>query len=395
MTEALPARYAALAREFTGDIDDFGPLEKEQKKSIRKGLKLMCRESQMAVAAAQRAIGDAGLTAGRFDPDRAGCVFGTDYMLTLPEDFSEAIVACRDANGVFDYSRWGSEGIGKVMPLWLLKYLPNMPASHVAIYNDLRGPSNSITLREAAANLAVGEAFHTIARGSADIMVVGATGTRVHPMKCVHAMQSEELADNNIEATRASRPFDRNRTGMVLGEGAGVVILEELATAQARGSRIYAEVIGAGSAQVAHSNDVAQRDKALGHVIRKSLAQARLSPGDVGHIHAHGLGTHSCDADEARAIRGTFGEAASRVPVTAAKSYFGNLGAGSGVVELIASVLALTNRRLPPVLNFETPDPDCPITPATAEHPDPGSSFVNLSVTPQGQASAVVVRQLA
>jgi 3-oxoacyl-[acyl-carrier-protein] synthase II len=395
MSQALPASYAGLARDFTGDIENFGPLEKEQKKSIRKGLKLMCRESQMGVAAAQLAIGDASLTVGRFDPDRAGCVFGTDYMLTLPEDFGEAIEACRDADGVFDYSRWGTEGMGKVMPLWLLKYLPNMPASHVAIYNDLRGPSNSITLREAAANLAVGEAFHTIARGSADIMVVGATGTRVHPMKCVHAMQSEELADNGVEATRASRPFDRDRTGMVLGEGAGVVVLEELATAQARGSRIYAEVVGAASAQVAYSNDAARRDKALGHVIRKSLAQADIAPNDVGHIHAHGLATHSCDTDEAQAIREAFGDAASRIPVAAAKSNFGNLGAGSGAVELIVSVLALVHRRLPSILNYETPDPSCPITPATAEHADPGNSFVNLSVTPQGQASAVVVRQLA
>jgi 3-oxoacyl-[acyl-carrier-protein] synthase II len=395
MTQALPATYAGLARDFTGDIDNFGVLEKEQKKSIRKGLKVMCRESQMGVAAAQLAIGDAALTVGRFDPDRAGCVFGTDYMLTLPEDFSEGINACRDADGKFDYSRWGSDGMVKVQPLWLLKYLPNMPASHVAIYNDLRGPSNSITHREAAANLAVGEAFHTIARGKADIMVVGATGTRVHPMKCVHAMQSEELANGTVEAARASRPFDRNRTGMVLGEGAGVVILEELSTAQARGSRIYAEVVGAGSAQVAYSNDVARRDKALGHVIRKSLAQAGIAPKDVGHIHAHGLSTQSCDIEEAQAIREEFGDAAARIPVTAVKSYFGNLGAGSGAVELITSVLALVNRKLPPILNYETPDPNCPITAATADRADPGNSFVNLSVTPQGQASAVVVRQMA
>jgi 3-oxoacyl-[acyl-carrier-protein] synthase II len=395
MTQALPATYAGVARDFTGDIENFGSLEKEQKKSIRKGLKVMCRESQMGVAAAQLAIADADLAVGRFDPDRAGCVFGTDYMLTLPEDFSEAINACRDADGQFDYSRWGSEGMVKVQPLWLLKYLPNMPASHVAIYNDLRGPSNSITHREAAANLAVGEAFHTIARGKADIMVVGATGTRVHPMKCVHAMQSEELANGTVEAARASRPFDRNRTGMVLGEGAGVVVLEELTTAQARGSRIYAEVVGAGSAQVADRNDVARRDKALGHVIRKSLAQAGIAPKDVGHIHAHGLSTRSCDIEEAQAIREEFGEAASRIPVTAVKSYFGNLGAGSGAVELIASVLALVNRKLPPILNYESPDANCPITAATADRADPGGSFVNLSVTPQGQASAVVVRQMA
>ncbi len=395
MTEALPSSFAGLASEFTGDIENFGPLEKEQKKSIRKGLKVMCRESQMAVAAAQRAIADAALSAGTFDPDRAGCVFGSDYMQTLPEDFSEAIEACPDANCAFDYERWGSDGMNKVMPLWLLKYLPNMPASHIAIFNDLRGPSNSITLREAAANLALAEAFHIISRGSADIMVAGATGTRVHPMKSVHAMLAEEVADNSMEPSKASRPFDRNRTGMVLGEGAGVVVLEELATAQARGSRIYAEVVGSGSAQAALPNNVARRDVALGHVIRKALDEARLEPMSIGHIHAHGLGTHSCDADEARAIRETFGDAASRIPVTAAKSYFGNLGAGSGVVELITSVLALVNRHLPPIMNFETPDPECPITPATTERSDPGTSFVNLSVTPQGQASALVVRQLA
>ncbi len=140
---------------------------------------------------------------------------------------------------------------------------------------------------------------------------------------------------------------------------------------------------------------MARRDKALGHVIRKSLAQAGIAPKEVGHIHAHGLSTQSCDIDEARAIREEFGDAAARIPVTAVKSYFGNLGAGSGAVELIASVLALANHKLPPILNYETPDPNCPIAAATAEHSDPGSSFVNLSVTPQGQASAVVVRQLA
>ena len=136
-------------------------------------------------------------------------------MLTLPEDFSEAINHCRTADGEFDYARWGTEGMTKVTPLWLLKYLPNMPASHVAIYNDLRGPNNSITLREAAANLAVGEAFHTIARGSADIMVVGATGTRVHPMKSVHAARAKSWPPTASSRRRASRPFDRDRRGMV------------------------------------------------------------------------------------------------------------------------------------------------------------------------------------
>ncbi|HEY2147045.1 MAG TPA: beta-ketoacyl-[acyl-carrier-protein] synthase family protein [Pirellulales bacterium] len=392
LVQTLPAKFAAEAR-FTGDIEEFGPLDKEQKKAIRKGLKLMCRESQMGVAAAQLALADAKLAAGGVDPERIGCVFGTDYMLTLPEDFSAAINRCRSENGEFDYSRWGKEGMAEITPLWLLKYLPNMPASHVAIYNDLRGPNNSITHREAAANLAVAEAFHTITRGSADIMAAGATGTRVHPMKSVHAAQQEELASNGVAPEKASRPFDLNRNGMVLGEGSGLIVLEELESAKAREATIYGEIIGTGSSQATDKNFVARRDVALANVIRRSLAEAGAMPNDDGHIHAHGLSTHTSDADEAKAIRDVFGELADRIPVTAAKSNFGNLGAGSGIVELIASLLALVNNRLPPILNYETPDPECPITPADANHTDPGQSFINLSVTPQGQASAVMVRR--
>jgi 3-oxoacyl-[acyl-carrier-protein] synthase II len=394
----LPTHVAAEAREFTGDIENFGPLEKEQKKAIRKGLKVMCRECQMGVAAAQLALADAAIVAGdgKYNPERTGCVFGADYMLTMPDEFSAGINRCRDSEGTFDYNRWATEGMPQLSPLWLLKYLPNMPASHVAIYNDLRGPNNSITHREAAANLAVGEAYRTILRGSADIMVVGATGTRVHPMKTVHAVQTEELAGNGVEPSKASRPFDKNRTGMVIGEGAGAIVIEELATAKARGATILGEIVGHGSSHVADKNCVAHRDMALVNVMRASLRGAGMSPDEVGHIHAHGLGTRSCDIDEASAIREVFGAAADKVPVTAAKSYFGNLGAGSGMIELIASVLALSNGKLFPVLNYETPDPQCSlavVAPAGGSV-SPGNSFLNLSVTPQGQASAVLIRAM-
>ena len=125
----------------------------------------------------------------------------------------------------------------QMSPLWLLKYLPNMPACHIAIYNDLRGPNNSLTQREASANLAVGEAFRTITRGSADMMIAGATGTRLHLMKTLHVSQQEELAPHGIPPAEASRPFDRDRTGMVLGEGAAALVLEELGQAQARGAQ--------------------------------------------------------------------------------------------------------------------------------------------------------------
>jgi 3-oxoacyl-[acyl-carrier-protein] synthase II len=395
----LPTHVAAEAREFTGDIENFGPLEKELKKAIRKGLKVMCRECQMGVAAAQIALADAGLVVGegKYDPERTGCVFGTDYMLTMPEDFSAGINRCRDAAGTFEYDRWATEGMPQLSPLWLLKYLPNMPASHVAIYNDLRGPNNSITHREAAANLAISEAYRTILRGSADAMVVGATGTRVHPMKTVHAVQTEELVSNGVEPSRASRPFDKNRSGMVIGEGAGAIIIEELATARARGATIFGEIVGHGASHVADTNCVAKRDVALANVLRASLRSAEMSAEEIGHIHAHGLSTRSCDIDEAKAIREVFGAAADKVPVTAAKSYFGNLGAGSGMIELISSVLALSNGKLFPILNFETPDPDCPIAVAKPNNgqASPGGSFINLSVTPQGQASAVLVRAVA
>jgi 3-oxoacyl-[acyl-carrier-protein] synthase II len=348
----------------------------------------------MGVAAAQRAFSDAGITPGKFEPERTGVVFGSDYMMSIPEDISPGIQACVDTASHFDFAQWAGVGMSKLNPLWLLKYLPNMPASHIAIYNDLRGPNNSLTLREAAANLAIGEAYRVILRNHADVILAGATGTRVHPMKAVHAALCEELAVAGQQPDKAARPFDLNRTGMVLGEGAGAVILEELESAKSRGATIYGEVIGSGSSSVADRKSVAQRDTALANVIRACLRDAGISPQDVGHIHAHGLSTRTCDADEARAIRQTFGAAADRIPVTAAKSYFGNLGAGSGVIELISCLMAFKHDQLFPILNFETADPECPISVARPGA-KPGHVFLNLNVTPQGQASGVLVKRYA
>lgn len=392
-TDDFPASFGAEARDFTGDIGDFGPLEKSMQRTIKKNLKVMCREIEMGVASAQLALTDAGLKPGIYDPDRTGAVYGSDYILTLPEEFTAGIRKCLDENGVFDFSRWAEKGLPEVTPLWLLKYLPNMPASHIAIYNDLRGPNNSITLREAAANLAIGEAFNTILRGSADTMIAGATGTRIHPLRTIHVMLQDEVAVNGVAPEKAARPFDLNRTGMVIGEGAGAVVLEELATAQARGANILGEVVGQGSSTVMDRNGVAKFDVALKNAMQQALRVAGMSPDDIGHVHAHGLSTHIGDVQESQAINAVFGQRAQRVPVTAAKSYFGNLGAGSGVVELIASVLAINKGQLFPVLNYETPDPECAISVVQSHDVTPGDSFINVNVTPQGQASAVVVRR--
>lgn len=391
--DVVPVKVAADASQFSGEIDDFGPLEKEQKKAIRKGSKMMCRECQMGVAAAQLALADAKIEPGRLDPDRTGISYGTDYMLSVPEEFTEGIRQGIDTEGKFHFARWGGEGLPKMSPLWLLKYLPNMPASHVAIYNDLRGPNNSLTMREAGANLAVGEAFEIIVRGNADAMICGATGTRLHSMKLLHVISQEEVACGDGDPAKVSRPFDRGRAGMVLGEGAGAIMIEELGHAQARGATIYGEIVAAASRSAATRPMIALRSQALANVLQAILHQAEVGPDSVGHIHAHGLSTRTCDIEEAQAIQQVLGDAASRVPVVAAKSYFGNLGAGGGMVELVASLLALREGRLFRTLNYETPDPECPLAVVANDATPAGSSFINLSVTPQGQASGVMVRR--
>jgi 3-oxoacyl-[acyl-carrier-protein] synthase II len=385
-----PLKYAGEAKQFTGEIDSFGPLEGDRKKAIKKGLKVMCRETRMAVAAAQLALADAGFVDTLPDPESSGVVLGSDYMLTMPEDYEGGMKKCADA-GDFDFTRWGNEGLDQMTPLWMLKYLPNMPASHIAIYNDLRGPNNSLTMREAASNLAIGEAFRTIRRGHANAMVAGATGTRILPMQAIHAMQTEQMAAENCDPAKASRPFDKNRSGMVAGEGAGMIVLEEYESAKARGATILAEVVGFGSSNVADENLIGECDAALAQAMRAALRDAKFEPASVGHINAHGLATKERDADEARAIHNVFGPLADKVPVVALKSYFGNLGAGSGTVELIASVLALREGRLPRTLNYETPDPSCSLAVTRDDKTPPGRSFLNLSVTPQGQASVLAV----
>ncbi|MEC7696959.1 MAG: beta-ketoacyl synthase N-terminal-like domain-containing protein [Planctomycetota bacterium] len=391
--------FAAIAEAFSGKVDDFGELQKDQKKMIRKGLKLMSRETQMGVAAAQLALQDAGFLPGVMEPERCGCIFGTDYMLTMPEDFADGIAACESSEpseageaAKFLFSQWGQEGLSKMTPLWLLRYLPNMPASHVAIYNDLRGPNNSLTMREAAANLALGEAFFTMERGSADLMVVGATGTRVHPMNAIHAVQQEEVAVDQFAAERLSRPFDRDRCGMVLGEGAGVVVLEELKSAEARGATIYGEILARGSSTVLSPQGVADREAAIRNALGSLFESPSVSVEDVGHIHAHGLSTRIGDMEEARAVGSVFDGCS--LPVMAAKGHFGNLGAGSGMVELISSLRAVAAGQVPAMMNFETPDPDCSLPGISREAQECGDVFINLSVTPQAQAAAVAVGQL-
>jgi 3-oxoacyl-[acyl-carrier-protein] synthase II len=393
---SVPVAAPAL---FEGKIEDFGLRDAARKKIIKKGLKVMSREIQMAVASGCQALQHANIQSGQFPSQRIGISFGSDYILTTVDDVIDGIRACCNYSGdsqnskdseessVFDFSRWASEGLTKMQPLWQLKYLPNMPASHIAIINDFHGPSNSITLREASVGACVGESVEIIASGRADIMLVGTTGSRLHPVKMLHAIQQEELT-----ATEC-KPFDCYRDGTVLGEGAGSLVLEELEHAQKRGATIWGEVI-CGSYRARYDRTKTDRRReVIRSVLCDVLRRSGMEPEQIGHINAHGLGTRDSDFAEALAINDVFGKRRNAVPLSAAKGFFGNLGAGGGTVELIAGVLALQRELLFPTLNFSTPDPECPVTPNRENNTPSGQSFIKIAVNPQSQASAILVRK--
>lgn len=388
--EFAPAfTYAGIAENFSGKIGDFGELEAAQKKQIRKGLKLMCREIKMGVAAAQLAL-QHSQPAADSPPERTGVVFGCDHITTLPEEFSDAIAACVDDNKKFQFDRWANQGLPQVTPIWLLKYLPNMPASHVAIYNDFRGPNNSLTYREPSANLALGEAVTTIQRGSADRMIAGTTGSACGPLRALHVASQSEISLNGDDPAAACRPFDAKRSGMVAGEGAAAMVLEDRDTAMARGAKIYGEILGHSSSVVLDAKSVADLRTAVANSIRGALRAADISADSIGHIHAHGLGTRHADREEALGIQDALGEHTGSIPVTAAKSYFGNLGAASGMVELASSLVAMKEGKLFPVLNYSDSDPDCTLQIA-GEESKAGDTALNINFSPTGQASALIV----
>lgn len=391
---AVPVRYSGEVKDFTGAIGDFGNIPKEVSKNLRKALKVMCRECQMGVAAGQLALNDAGVAPGKVDPARIGVCFGSDYMVSSPEEFIEGFRHAKDDDGNFRFSLWPIKGMPQLFPLWLLKYLPNMPASHLGIYNDLRGPSNSLTLREATPNVCIMDAMNTIRYGRADAMLAGSTGTRLSTMKLMHCLQQEELAvTDDQDPSCVSRPFDKNRRGMVLGEGAGAVLLEELSHARNRGATIYAEVLAASSVAAIAKNGVSDLRQAVRLALVAALEQAGLSSAQVHFVVANGLSTTTADREEALGIADVFGP--NSVPVTAPKSFYGNLGAGSGMVELIIGILALLEGTLFPTLNYDSPDPECPVRVACDGGIPSGDVFVNLSFNAQGQASATVIRRVS
>jgi len=387
--DVLSTNHGAEAIAFTGNIDDYGPMDKKLQRTIRKGSKLMCREIEMGVASAQLALNDADLDIDKRDKFRTGVIYGTDYIMSRPEEFERGFVKCMAEDGQFHFEKWGPIGKPEVSPLWLLKYLPNMPASHVAIYNDLQGPNNSLTLREASGGAAISEVVSMIRRGGADVMIAGSTGTRIHPLRSMHATLQEPVAADRDDPSTMSRPFNSDRDGSVLGEGSAAIVLESLAHAQARGANILGEVVGYGTTSVGVGTGSDSLKTAAANVLRSTLRGGDRKT--VDHIHAHGLGTVEMDQQEAEAITEVFGPADEQPLVTTAKGHFGNLGAGSGMVEIVASLKSLGG-DLFPVLNCDSPDPKCAINVCTQSAPA-GDEFISLNITPQGQASGVRIRK--
>jgi len=373
---------SSLKVRFGGQIADFDP---KLFVRPRKSLKVMSRDIQLGFAAADLAMADAALVAGGVEPDRFGVVFGGDMIYAGLEDLETAYRRSAVDDG-FSFPHWAEAIHEEVHPLWLLKHLPNMTASHIAIAHDARGPNNSIVLGDVSSLLAVGEAASYIGRGWADVMLAGGTGCRLHPTALV-ARGDALLSHRADDCRRAARPFDRDRDGMVNGEGAAVIVLESRSHAERRGARIRGRMLASAS----RCEPALRRGlsgSSLTQAITAVCRAAGLAPADVGHVNAHGVGTIDMDRIEARAIHAALGD----VPVTAPKAAIGHIGAGCGAVELAASILGLEHGLVPPTLNYERPDPDCPVN---VVHGGPlagrPSTAVAVNLCSTGQAAAVAI----
>ncbi len=359
---------------------------KEQKKSI----KVMCREIQMGAAAAMSAMEDSGVDLDSIDHARFGVNFGANLMFYPPPTLAEASISCvSEPGGQFDSSHWGDDGLKAMEPLWMLKYLPNMPACHIGIFTDARGPNNSVTLDEASTSVSLTEALNVMERGAADLMIVGGAGTKLHSIRTLHSRLWDELGYDESNPSASCKPFDKNRNGQVVSEGTGCLILEEEQHAKARGAKIYATLHGGGSSCVASTDGVANNTQSVTNAVSAALKRAGLSVSDLGHINAHGLGTVHDDAAEAKAYQSLL--EGTDVPVTALKGYFGNAGAGTGFLEIVASILSLKEGNIPQTMSCSNPDESLEIDIVTGKpRATSNKCFANVNFTSMGQASATI-----
>jgi 3-oxoacyl-[acyl-carrier-protein] synthase II len=386
---AHPVKIAAEVHDF--DVTPY------IKPGQRKSLKIMSRAMRFAVGAAGLSIRDSGLDLDKEDPTRLGVVMGTGLIpIDLPELTPTLVNSC-DGNGNLESTRLGQQGSQALFPLWILKYLPNMIAAHISLAFNAQGPNSTITTACSAGTQAVGEAFRLIARDDADLVLAGGADSRIDPLLILAYTALGALSLSDRPAAEVSRPFDGKRDGFVLGEGAGVLMLEELEHAKKRGAIIYAEVLGMGSSFDAYAATKPHPEaKGAARAIKESLREARIDRGDVDYINAHGTSTRLNDQMETMAVKQVFGENAKVLPLSSIKSMVGHLIGAAGAVEAAALAMTLYSGAVPPTINQTQRDPACDLdyVPNTAREM-PVKVAVSTSFGFGGQNAALVMRRFA
>ena len=339
-----------FSARIAGEVKNFDPLQFVEKKDVKK----MDVFIQYAVAASEFALRDANLTVTHDMGPRVGVFIasGIGGFATIEREHKALI------NG----------GPRRISPFFIPAAIINLAAGQVSIRFGARGPNSATCTACSASAHAIGDAFEIIRRGDADAMIAGGSEAAITPMGVGGFAAMRALSTRNDEPERASRPFDRDRDGFVIGEGAGVLILEELGQARRRGVPIYAEVVGYGmSADAFHLTAPAENSDGAIRVMRAAIAQAGITPADIDYINAHGTSTPYNDRLETLAIKHTFGNQAYRLAISSTKSMTGHLLGAAGGLEAGISVLAIRHQVIPPTINLEYPDPDCDLdyVPAT------------------------------
>lgn len=346
---SFPTRIAAEVKGF-----DFNSVIENPERFEYSG-----RNIQFAISAGLQAMRDAGLTDGEFDPTRFGVYLGAgegqqDFYLFM------RLLADAQRDGDFDMDRFTREGLNQMNPRRELDQEPNMPAGHLASLFNAQGPNlNSLTAC-AASSQAIGEATEIIRQGEADIMLSGGSHSMIHPFGLTGFNLLTALSTQNENPQSASRPFDRDRDGFVLGEGAAMLILEELEHAKQRGATIYGEVAGYGSTADAYRiTDIHPEGRGATACIQMALNDAHCTINDIHYVNAHGTSTPVNDRVETLALKKVFKEQAYHIPVSSSKSMMGHLIAAAGGAEAIVCLLAMKHGVIPPTINYSHADPDC------------------------------------
>lgn len=317
------------------------------------------RHTCFAAGAAKQAVIDAGILDSNLPPERFGVYLGSGEGSQDFFSFTRMMAAAL-ADGEFNLNQFIQCGLDTLNPTLELEQEPNMPAGHLAHMFNAQGPNFNCLTACAASSQAVGEGTEIIRRGDADVMLSGGTHSMIHPLGVTGFSLLTALSKRNDEPERASRPFDRLRDGFVIGEGAGMVILEELEHAKARGAQIYGEIVGYGATADAYRiTDIHPEGRGAIACMRMALADAGLAPTDIDYVNAHGTSTSVNDRVETRACKEVFGEFAMQVPISSTKSMMGHLIAAAGATELIVCLMAIRDCAVPPTTNYENPDPEC------------------------------------